>query len=642
MCGITALIDSTGATDAVTLIGRMTTALAHRGPDDHGFWGWDGRGRPRTSRDTGPLAGSSVCLGHRRLSIIDLSETGHQPMSSHDGRLHIVFNGEIYNYVELRQELIALGHEFRSTSDTEVLLTAWCVWGQATLARLIGMFAFALVDLDARTMTLARDQFGIKPLYYVLHNGVLAAASEIKALWQLPGLPRRANPARLYHYLRSGWTDFGNETLLHDVHQLMPGHVVTLAIDRPLLVTPTCYWRLSPCERPDRSLTENAAELRRLFLDSVRLHLRSDVPIGSALSGGIDSSAIVAAIHHIEPNQEIHALSFVPPDPDLSEEKWIDLVGSHTAAHVHKTSPTEQDLVNDLDHLVRTHDEPFGSTSIYAQYSVFRLARARGIKVMLDGQGADELFAGYRPYLGHRLASLLQLRQFANALRLIRNARRLPGSDPTLCHTALGKNVPAQLKRLLRPKPSIPPWLDIRWFVERNVSQDAVPSSVPESGPGHALRDELQRTLTLTSLPMLLRFEDRNSMAHSIESRVPFLTPAMAEFALSLPEEHLLSLHAQSKAVLRQALHGIVPAAILQRRDKIGFATPERRWLGAVQPWVDRILTAEAAQRLPALNLPYVSQRWHDIKAGRQPWSSEVWWWLNCLRWIELCNVDCG
>jgi asparagine synthase (glutamine-hydrolysing) len=627
MCGIAGIVSPHGPELSRAWAERSLSTLEHRGPDDRGRF------------EMPPGRGAHAALMHRRLSILDLTPGGKQPMATPDGRYHLVFNGEIYNHLELREELEREGVVFRSRSDTEVLLHALARWGTQALPRLVGMFGLGLLDLRARRLLLARDPFGIKPLYYVRSGATFAFASEIKALLLLPFVRREVNPQRLYEYLRWGQTDHGEDTLLAGARQLPPAHYLEVPLDGTA-GAPVRYWGLDRAETLDLSFDEAAARLRELFLKSVRLHLRSDVPVGAALSGGIDSSSIVAAMRAVAPGADLHAFSYVADDPALSEEKWIDVAGAAAGAAVHKVRATPEELVADLDDLVYAQDEPFGSTSIYAQYRVFRLARATGVKVMLDGQGADEMLAGYRPYLAARLASLVRQGRLVGAFRFLNRARRQPGAGGArrLLLQAGGLLLPARCKSLARRllgAPDMPGWLNAAWFHERGA---LAPESHCRSR--HVLREQLERSLGATSLPMLLRYEDRNSMASSLESRVPFLTTELVEFVLRLPEDYLLDRGGTSKSVFRRAMRGLVPDAVLDRRDKIGFATPELRWLKALRPWVERVLDSERARSARPLHWPGLRSEWEAVLAGRRPFDFRVWRWLNLIRWSERFDVS--
>ncbi len=621
---------------------RMAAVLRHRGPDDAGVLQWPATDKPHISEVVEEIP-AHAGLVHQRLSIIDLTRGGWQPMQTADGRYVLVFNGEIYNYVELRRELELLGRTFSSDSDTEVLLEGFAAWGQDVLPRLVGMFALAVLDTQERRLTLARDPFGIKPLYYATWSDGLAFASEIKALLEIPHVSRDVAVQPLYDYLRFGLVGHGDGTMFESVRQLPPAHLLAVDLDRPSAVRIRRYWALpdgsSTLTTRDISFHEAADRLRDLFVESVRLHLRSDVPVGAALSGGIDSSAIVAAIRAVGGDAvDIRTFSFVADDPRISEAAWIDVASAAAGATSYRVTPSGPDLVRDLDRLILAQDEPFGSTSIYAQFRVFQLARENGVKVMLDGQGADELLAGYRPYLVARTASLLRDGRIGDAVRLARNGAMLPDGSAAgqTMLKATASLFPARTvhaaRRVLQRRAVAPSWLDEQWFRRHGVNP------VPESSRS-GLHDVLRRDIATTNLPALLRYEDRNSMAFSLESRVPFLVPAIAELVLSLPSSYLLDDAATSKSVFRAAMRGLVPDAILDRRDKIGFVTPERQWLSDVRPWVDSVLKAPQMADVPGLVVPAAREEIDAVLAGSRPFGWHTWRWLNLARWAEMFDV---
>lgn len=639
MCGIAGAVVAPPDVVKPDWLAAMSRVLHHRGPDDAGSVQWTS-GEPVPTFDVRPVP-AHVGLVHRRLSIIDVSRAGWQPMCSADGRYTLVFNGEIYNFVELRAELERCGHSFNGHSDSEVLLAALCEWGPGAYSRLVGMFALALLDSKARTLTLARDFFGIKPLYFARWGGGFAFASEIKALLELPQVSRHVDPGTLHDYLRFGAVDQGEQSMFADVRQVPAAATLVVALDDPgAPPTVQTFWSPAVPARSDVGFVEAAAELRDLFVDSVRLHLRSDVTVGAALSGGIDSSAVVAAIRSIGGSGvDIRTFSFVSSDPATSEEKWVDIAAKAAGAQVHKVVPPAEDLIRDLDRLIQVQDAPFGSTSMYAQYRVFQLAAESGIKVMLDGQGADELMAGYRPYLSVRIASLLRTGRVAAAMKLANSAARLPGTDsqPVLLAKAAAAFLPPSVRQSLRARRSGSTgqsWLHSGWFTAHGVGDDTVPWA------GRSLTETLQREVASTSLPALLRYEDRNSMAFSIESRVPFLTPAIAELLLSLPEDYLISPAGTTKSVFRAAMRGIVPDPILDRRDKIGFATPERAWLASLGTWVGDVFEKTDPALVPAVDLAAVREEWAEIVAGRRPFGWHVWRCINVVRWAEAYSAE--
>ncbi len=637
MCGIAGILERSPQDDLPARIGAAAATLQHRGPDDLGFLGWNGEDAPRIGREPEVCAGARLSLVHRRLSILDLSDASWQPMGSPDGRYHLSFNGEIYNFRELRAQLETAGRRFTSSGDTEVLLAAWERWGPDAVSRLTGMFAFALLDTRERVLWLVRDLFGIKPLYYCHRPGRFAFASEIGALLPLADMRAQMHAGRVYDYLHFGLADHDGHTMFEGVRRLPPAHLLAIPLDAPATADPERYHHFDLDRRTELPFDRAAEQLRETFLESVRLHLRSDVPVGAALSGGIDSSAIVHCIRHLQPDQELHAISYIADDPRISEEPHIRTAARSARAELHLCHPAAEDLPRDLDALIAAQDEPFVSTSIYAQRRVFELARERGIKVMLDGQGADELLAGYRPYVSARLGAMLRGGDLGGAAGLLSAYRRLPGATGReLAYGLADVLVPRPAERAVRAltgKQHRPDWLDCAWFGDRGVALDW---PIPRVRERDALRHVLHADLTRWKLPLLLRYEDRNSMACSIESRVPFLTRSMAELALSLPEPFLIGRDGTSKRVFRAAMRGLVPDSILDRRDKIGFATPEHRWLEQLSDWVEQTLASETAHALPFLRIAHMRERWRRRHAGSQDVGFPVWRVLNLIRWAAL------
>lgn len=637
MCGIAGFIAQSGRGRSYCAP-AVLRSIEHRGPDDYGWLRYAGNAVELGRQWISPNREPEVLFLHRRLSILDATDFGWQPMATPDRRYHLIFNGEIYNYVEIREELQRLGYSFRSRSDTEVLLAAYAKWGYEAFRRFVGMFAVAILDTQRRTVLLARDFFGIKPLYYSMEDGFFCFGSEIKSLLSFGHLQLHGNPARLLCYLRYGMTDFGSETLLTNIQQLPAAHFLEISLDSVHAAEPKRYWSPESEDELDISFEEAAQKVRELFLRSVDLHLRSDVPLGSALSGGIDSSSIVMAIRHLDENADIHAFSYISDDRNTSEEPWMDIVVRQARAKVHKVRITPGELAADLDSMMHFHDEPFGSTSAYAQYQVFRAARASGVKVILDGQGADEILGGYRCYLGARLASLVRQGLWPEAMRFLHSISRLEGvgSYQGLAYCA-DYLLPPTLQwaaRKLLGKDAMPSWLNDRWFAERGVGPRFMNYTTAHS----VLKDSLARSLTET-LPSLLRYEDRNSMASSVESRVPFLTPEFVSFLRRLPEQYLIAPDGTSKAVFRRAMRGIVPDAILDRRDKLGFVTPERRWLDQLDSWVSGILGSESAHQIPFLNLGVAKKEWQHVRDGKSRFDFRVWRWVNLVHWSERLGI---
>lgn len=622
MCGIAGFFTQNFNQDLNDRLAAALLTLRFRGPNDSG-------------QEQHAMGAGVVGLGHTRLSIIDLSAAGHQPMYSSDQRFGLIFNGEIYNYRELKQELLALGHVFNSDSDTEVLLAAWQAWGRACLPRLVGMFAFVVYDKVSLSLTCVRDAFGIKPFFYTEDNGNFLFASEIPAIKALKKEAVSLNWQRTYDYLANADYDSQPSTLVAGVLLLMPGHLMEIDLTTGAVSQPQAWWTPNITERREISFAEAVSQLREKFLTSIKLHLRSDVPLGAALSGGIDSSAVVCAMRYIEPSLPIHTFSYIAKGSAVSEEYWVDLVNQHVNAIPHKVVVSPDELAEDMDDMIAAQGEPFGSTSIYAQYRVFKLARQHGITVTLDGQGADEMLAGYFGYPGKRFKSLLDRHHYLRATRFLRNWSQWPGrSLKTGILLSIGECVTGRSYAFLRwlyGSSKLPAWLNQAELEKAGVSfEHAKPVSQP-AHRGRRLIAELALSLTKRGLPALLRHGDRNSMRFSVESRVPFLTLDLAEFLLSLPEEYLISEQGQTKYIFREAMRGIVPDEVLDRKDKVGFETPELSWFQQMQPQVRAWL--DDGVDLPFINQQALLQEFEQMMSGEKKFSWQVWRWINFIRW---------
>lgn len=624
MCGILGAFHVSTETGFGARFERAMRMLQRRGPDGRGV-------------QTYSAAGGEVFFGHARLSIIDLSNAGAQPMHGADERYVIVFNGEIYNYRELRRELESLGRRFVSDSDTEVLLAAWEHWGEACLPRLTGMFAFAVLDRQAATLTCVRDAFGIKPFFYAKDGGEFLFASEAPALIALRRGKASLNWQRAYDYLVHGDYDSSCDSFFDRVMQLPPGHLLVVDLAARSTGAPRRWWTPRITERRDLSFADAAERVRENFLQSIRLHLRSDVPLGAALSGGVDSSAVVCAMRHVAPDHPIHTFSYVAAGSEINEEKWADLVNHHVGAVAHKVVVTPQELARDLDDMIQAQGEPFGSTSIYAQYRVYQLAKENGITVTLDGQGADELLAGYNGYPGQRLRSLLETGHGLEAARFLKAWSQWPDRSHAMgLKLALAEMTGGALYQTLRRlsgRRLRPAWIRAEVLAQCQVQLRHPKQRPALDGRGRRVMAELAHALTQRGLPSLLRHGDRNSMRFSVESRVPFLTLEQADLLLSLPEHYLISAGGETKSVFRAAMRGIVPDAILDRRDKIGFQTPEQQWLTSMADTVRGWLQQDI--RLPFLDQAAILREFEAIIGGRQAFSWQLWRWINFIRWHQ-------
>lgn len=631
MCGIAALIPRSGTPDP-ELLDRLTDLVSHRGPDGRGTF-------------IHPLIG----LGHRRLAIVDLSDAGKQPLQV--GPLTISYNGEVYNHIELRTELETLGHSFVSRSDTEVIAAAYLQWGPDCLHRLNGMWGLLIFDARDESLFAARDRFGVKPLYYwTAPNGDLLIGSEIKQFSVHPQWRAKLNAQRAYDFLNWGMTDHTDETLFDGVFQLSPGYRFRLELSSlrkaplasPWRPTTLERWYQPPATTRPLSREESAIQFRNLLKDAIRLRLRADVTVGSCLSGGLDSSSIVCLMNDLLREQSSEALqrtfSARAEDRSVDEGQHIAAVTQRTGVINHEVTPTHTRLFEELDRLLWHQDEPFASTSIYAQWNVFRLAREHRCTVMLDGQGADEQLAGYHGFFGARLGALLRSGRWMTFWREARQFRLRHGmSSRRSLLLAFNYLLDGPLRNLVRKMlgrtATTSPWFD-------HARMGATARSPFETiGARHRSVAEMAYwQVTHTNLPTLLRYEDRDSMAFSIESRVPFLDYRLVELCLSL-EDDLRIRDGITKVVLREAMSGILPDSIRDRMDKIGFATPESVWATRLNPTEFRTNLEKAVLSSQGIIKPEILNLFDEMIAGRKPYDTTVWRALCFGRWIDLFKV---
>ncbi|MCX7124204.1 MAG: asparagine synthase (glutamine-hydrolyzing) [Gammaproteobacteria bacterium] len=519
------------------------------------------------------------------------------------------------------------------------MLVAYIHWGIDVLKKIEGMFAFAILDRIENKIIIARDFFGIKPLYYSIQEDKLFFASEIKTLLCFSSGKRSVNPQKIYDYLRYGLTDHGSETLFQGIYQLPPAHYMQIVLN-DFTCTVKKYWSITTDQKCTLQKNDASEYLRTLFLDNIDKHLRSDVKVGAALSGGLDSSSIVMAIKTLRPDTELHTFSYVASgDDEINEEKWIDIVAKSANSKTHKTFASSKSLMDDMDNLILTQDEPFGSTSIYAQYQVFKLAKQMGIKVMLDGQGADEILGGYHTYLSTRAVSLFRQNHWLRLVKFLASGSKLPGMNlGVLAAGAADYLLSPKLQGIARKainKELVPSWLNKEWILENNISMTMLRQGNKSK---NTLTEELRRSVSEKGLSSLLRYEDRNSMAFSIESRVPFLTPKLVNFLFSLPEEMLIDDNAVTKAIFRDSMRGILPDAIANRKDKIGFKTPETGWLNEEKNFFKEIIYS--ANDIAPLNLNVGRIELDNLLDKNRKMNSYVWRMVNLVRWSQIFNVS--
>jgi asparagine synthase (glutamine-hydrolysing) len=556
MCGIAGIYSDRELSETdLTFVHEANQIQIHRGPDDVGFYN-----------------ARHCALGHRRLAIIDLSQDGHQPMSDRSERYWIVFNGEIYNYIELRSGLEKRGWQFKTKTDTEVLLTAYQQFGPDCLHLLNGMFAFAIYDAENRSLFLARDRFGIKPLYYLRQGGKLFFASESKALMGLPNIHKQVNPQALFDFFAFNRTDIFDETFVQAIKRVPKGHYAKVSGSQMQIQR---WW--SPLEFIGKGGVEQDRDaidhIHDIFIDSVRLRMRSDVPVGSCLSGGLDSSILVGVLYAFGlADEAFQTFTASFNGHPLDETSYIDDLNRQYPFRNHRTYPTAQDALKQLDIFVYHNDEPTTNASFFSQYLVMGLAKKMGVTVLLDGQGGDENFAGYQYFHGFYMNGLLRSGQYAAFINEI-SKNILRKQDISAYQTLLYQLAPPRLQAVLIQK-TVP-------FLKKTFFQEHIHNSriFNEFFDSPDLNTSLARHFQY-KLEHLLRMEDRNSMAFSLEARVPYLDFRFVEYLLGLKAD--LKIHAgETKRLQKAALGYYSTPTILNRTDKIGFGTPLDDWMNS-------------------------------------------------------------
>jgi len=661
MCGITGILSRQGGRVDPALLLKMTNSIRHRGPDDEGYLFVDtanNRCDHRSGNDSIPAAKSNypnisaptqenynLGLGYRRLSIIDLSPAGHQPMSNADGTVWLIFNGEIYNYIELRELLIAKGYSFRTKTDSEVIIHSYEEWGKECLSHFNGMWAFALWDARTKSLFCARDRFGVKPFYYTKNEETFAFASEIKAILLHPDVARRANHQIVYDYLAYAVIDHGDETFFSGIKQLPPSHFLVIddagAFTVQRYYTLRCNSEFEPYREPESK--KHAESFRELLFDSIKLRLRADVPLGSCLSGGLDSSTIVCMANSLMFNDGVidrtligeHQKTFtaVYDNAVYSEKPFVDKVIARTNAEPHFVRPDGKKLWDELRKVVYHQDEPFNSTSVYAQWNVMRLASEQHITVLLDGQGGDELLGGYAWHVPIYQTELLR------AMRLGTLIKELAGTS-----SITQRSVPRQLVELLgKAGRTILPQSAYEFFapsfglMNPEFSSSYKRTSSVLSKRNDNLQERLLQEETAFNLQQLLHYEDRNSMAFAIEARVPFVDYRVVEYAMSIPASFKIH-NGWSKYPLRCAGEGILPKEIQWRKDKMGFVTPQNAWLRTLLPMVRTLLLDEPLRANEFLNQASLEKQ---LKADPPTIANNILWQIiNLEMWMRVFDVE--
>jgi asparagine synthase (glutamine-hydrolysing) len=556
MCGIAGLVRRDGRPSDEQTIIRMTDAVAHRGPDGGHY-----------------MVEGTLALGHRRLSILDLSDLGRQPMSYSSGRFTITYNGEIYNYLELRTELKALGHIFSNDTDTEVLLAAYSEWGSQCVKRFNGMWSFALFDRIRNVLFCSRDRFGVKPFYYIDRPNIFAFGSEIRQL--LPFLGKiRADLGVLHTYLVTDAAELSAETFFQDVRKLLGGHNLTYDFANGRITIERFYEIVKRSEVSSLPEGEAIEAFAALLQDAIRLRMRSDVKVGTCLSGGLDSSSvatIASELYRAKSSSKFSAITAVSEQASNNEASYAEQVVDASELDWYQTRPSYQDFADSLPQVVQTQEEPFGGPSITMQHFVMKAARANGIVVLLDGQGGDETLLGYEKYYAaYILATFRQGGPLAamGAMRAVAANNSKMGPVNIAKYLIGGLVAPARYM-FYRHRHS---------YVRNHGSIPAHIKAFARAGADDFALQELE--IRSTNLPVLLRYEDKNSMAHGVETRLPFLDYRLLETSLSLPGT-LKIRDGWTKWILRKTMDRRMPDTIVWRKNKFGFEAPEDMWLKA-------------------------------------------------------------
>jgi asparagine synthase (glutamine-hydrolysing) len=647
MCGITGISYHNALNDTFD-IQQMSDAISHRGPDGEGFIAVNSRlgtttelGGKKTPINLPYISSfgvnADIYLAHRRLSIIDLSKAGHQPMSNAKRDIWILFNGEIYNYKSLKNELSQF--IFKSNTDTEVLLYAYEKWGIDCLQHLNGMWAFVIYDARKNLLFGARDRFGVKPLYYTNNSEFFAFSSEIKGLLAKRNISRKINTDSSVAFLKTGLLNFGGETFFNDINELQPSHYFIYDLSKKTMSIQR-YYELQFYDLWEK-FNENKCRdyingIKERFINAVDLRLNADVTVGSCLSGGMDSSAIVCSIRDLLCKKTYKSIGSKQAVVTacyeylkIDESKWAKMVVDHASAQWYKVFPKKEELFNDLTDLVYFQDVPFGSTSIYAQYRVMKTAREAGITVMLDGQGGDELFTGYTPYYH----TFYYEAKKNNDRELLRNEHKFSLNTPLNTSSKdllsiIDRYIPRKLKNILK-----------KYYLHFGSSSRYIRT---KGNSYHdysydTLNQMLYNFISYITLPELLKYEDRNSMRFSIESRTPFADDIdLIEYVFSIPSVYKIH-NGWSKYLLRESMTGIIPNEIKTRTDKISFETPEYEWLEFLKPY---IFENNNSNINIIFNMKRFENDWDRIflKQNKRE-IRNIWRYINFIIWFNTFKV---
>lgn len=635
MCGIVGFLSTKSINPK--FIEKINNIAKHRGPDDEGYLLFNGDDHSleyfhgddsnthhkklnRHISENSRFA--NLGFGHRRLSILDISISGHQPFSKHD--LVTVYNGEIFNYIEVRNELISNGYQFNTQSDTEVILSAYDFWGTNCFERFNGMWSIAIFDFDNKELILSRDRFGIKPLYYYNNGDFLVFSSEIKQILEY-GIKPIVNKNVLAHFIYSKVTMFNNETMFDGIYTIPPAtytviKVNSLSIDMNF----NYFYNLENSGRRSKEEYEtNVTKLTSLLVESVGMRLRSDVPLAVSLSGGLDSSLITSIanklLRDINPKNQLNVYSMVAKDSIYDESYYSDKVATSTQSIKHNVYPTSADLENELEKIIWHHDEPFQSFSIYAGWQIMREVSNNNVKVILGGQGADEVFLGYEIYYVYAIKHYLRKFQLIKAIKLMFQSLRK--SKLTLIEFI--KNFAYYGMPLVK---RIYKRTTLKRYLKRSYLKSLkYPIELKEYNNMRDLEDIQSKSIYM-GLQRLLNWEDRNSMAHSVEARLPFLDHRVVDTANQVELNQLLR-NGWLKGIVRSVSEGYLEDEISYRKNKIGFDTPDEQILNNLSiKFIDRLFINPKTKDI--FNIDYISYCFKnqiDIEARFAFLVLEVW-----------------
>jgi asparagine synthase (glutamine-hydrolysing) len=606
MCGICGIIRFDNKKAEETSLRKMMARMKYRGPDDEGIF-----------------LDNSIGLGFVRLSILDLTEAGHQPMNDETGRYTIVFNGEIYNYIELREELKKEGITFKTNSDTEVLLKSYIHYGESCLDKLNGMFAFVIYDKMTGDIIAVRDRFGVKPFYYYKDDNTFIFASEIPPILEVYEKKNEANEQMIFDYLVFNRTDHIEDTFFKSIKKLQHGHVISIKNNKFEIK------KWYDLRSNIKNIEADVDTYRQLLIDAVKLRLRSDVPVGVCLSGGLDSSSITSIISSILGNRQINTFSAIYESGQKGDESKFINIYRDELPNMYYTNPNSDGLYEDLTDYVRLHAEPIPATGPYAQYNVMRLAKEH-VTVTLDGQGADEQLGGYHYFYGFYLKDLLKsfkLKKFFHeSLAYYKVHHSLYGLK-TFVYFLL----PKRLKTTARVREQNYLTKD---FVEKSLLWES--STIVEDLYSSKILKEALLNHFDYKLEHLLKWNDRNSMAFSVESRTPFLDYRLVEYTLSLSSDNIIK-NGYTKSILRESLKNILPEEIRLRKDKIGFGTPQDEWFRTeiFQNLIWKLLRSEKFKDRNIVDVNIVIDLYSKHLEKQVDASKEIWKWIHLELWFR-------